>query len=322
MSQPKTSREITSIKFEFPFKKGRHSQIWLVRDLRKPRNLAAKVFQKQEVVKKQGKHRLMWEMRVHSKLSHAYFPRLIDTFQKKQQIIMVMEHIEGTNFYEFQGQSYPLLLSESVFYSAQIVLILEHLHKNLILFRDLKSENFILAKDGYLRLLDFGCAKKLGHKLSRTSTLCGTPEIQAPELALGKDHGLAVDLWALGILVYELFAHENPFFNENPMKFFENILKANVRFTKKFPKEAQELIAQLLQRNQDDRFKICAQGFERIKESELFGSIDFRLLEGRKVKPPFFPEVIDLKPIEVYNASTNDKDILEDSYDPKQYLNW
>lgn len=81
------------------------------------------------------------------------------------------------------------------FYAAEIVSALEYLHARNIVYRDLKPENLLLAKDGHLKITDFGFAKKL---TDRTWTLCGTPEYLAPEIIQSKGHNKAVDWWALG----------------------------------------------------------------------------------------------------------------------------
>lgn len=82
------------------------------------------------------------------------------------------------------------------FYAAEIVSALEYLHARNIVYRDLKPENLLLAKDGHLKITDFGFAKKL---TDRTWTLCGTPEYLAPEIIQSKGHNKAVDWWALGM---------------------------------------------------------------------------------------------------------------------------
>ena len=93
--------------------------------------------------------------------------------------------------------------------------------------RDLKPENILIADNGYLKLADFGFAKKCKDK---TYTLCGTPEYLAPEIILNKGHGKAVDWWATGILLYELLVGCDPFTDEEPMNLYKNIIENKPRF--------------------------------------------------------------------------------------------
>ena len=91
----------------------------------------------------------------------------------------------------------------ALFYTTEIVLALEYLHKKQIAYRDLKPENLLIAADGHLKITDFGFAKKV---VDRTFTLCGTPEYLAPEIIMSTGHNHGVDWWALGILLFEMLA--------------------------------------------------------------------------------------------------------------------
>ena len=83
-------------------------------------------------------------------------------------------------------------------FGAEILGALEGLHLLGIVYRDLKPENLLLDAQGYMKVVDFGFAKRI---LDRTWTLCGTPEYLAPETIRNKGHGKGVDWWALGILL-------------------------------------------------------------------------------------------------------------------------
>ena len=90
------------------------------------------------------------------------------------------------------------------FYAAQILLAIEHLHSQNIVYRDIKPENILIGADGYLRMTDFGLSKEGVTKDNQTNTFCGTPEYLAPEIILGKEYSEPVDWWGFGVLIYEM----------------------------------------------------------------------------------------------------------------------
>lgn len=116
-------------------------------------------------------------------------------------------------------KEYGVLTEEQArFYAGQMVLALQHMHeKHNMVYRDIKPENMLLDRDGYIKLIDFGFAKKLTRERSTTAELMktysyvGTPEYMAPEKVGRQGHTGAADLWALGILVFELLTGSVPF---------------------------------------------------------------------------------------------------------------
>lgn len=98
-------------------------------------------------------------------------------------------------------------MSNMPYYAAEVLMTLEYLHNNLVIYRDLKPENIVISmgERGHLKLVDFGFAKKLKNIKERTHTNCGTPAYISPEVLSGASgHGYEADIWSLGVLMVEI----------------------------------------------------------------------------------------------------------------------
>ena len=132
-----------------------------------------------------------------------------------------------------------------LFYATEIAIALEYMHSKGVVYRDLKHENVMISAKGHAKLLDLGLAKKLIN--NRTKTKCGTPDYMAPEQIKGNEYGIEIDLWAYGILLFELLAGYNPFENdENPMNSYANMIEGKINWAPYMSLESKEFIKKLL----------------------------------------------------------------------------
>lgn len=100
-----------------------------------------------------------------------------------------------------------------------LVLAIEHLHSNGVIYRDLKPENILIDMNGFIKLTDFGLCKNLRDDARKqTSTFCGTPEYMAPEVLVGNPYGMEVDWWTIGTLLFEMLTGIPPFYDEDVQK--------------------------------------------------------------------------------------------------------
>jgi len=176
------------------------------------------------------------------------------------------------------------------FYAAEIVCALSHLHSLGIIYRDLKPENILLNSEGHITITDFGLSKQI--KIDEgTHTFCGTPEYLAPEVLKGQGHGIAVDWWSLGTLIYEMLTGLPPFYSQNINIMYQKILNGELRFPSYVSSEAQSLLEGLLTREVDKRLGSGPDGSNEVKRHGFFGEIDWDRLEKKEIDAPFKPKV-------------------------------
>lgn len=174
------------------------------------------------------------------------------------------------------------------FYAAEVILAIQYLHERNIIYRDLKPENILLSRDGHIRLTDFGFAKIVPES---TWTLCGTPDYLAPEIVMSRGYGRAVDWYAVGVLIYEMLLGAPPFYNENQMKLYENIVHQPVKFPHGFDPVARDLLEGLLDKNPVKRLGSLVGGVEDIKRHAWFRDVKWDAIAEGRMKAPYRPKV-------------------------------
>lgn len=249
---------------------------------------AMKMLKKFEVIRLQQVDHMLSEKQILEVLDHPFIVKLAGTFQDKRYLYMILEYVVGGEFFTHLRKAGRFDNNAAKFYGAQIVMIFDYLHKQDIIYRDLKPENLLLDKEGYIKITDFGFAKRVAFK---TYTLCGTPEYIAPEVLLNKGHGKGVDWWTLGILVFEMLAGEPPFVDDDPMGIYQQILAGKLTFPRYFDRNAKNLIKKLLTADLTKRYGCLKGAAEDIKKHKWFNSLDFTALYNRALSPPIVPRV-------------------------------
>jgi serine/threonine protein kinase len=222
---------------------------------------------------------------------------------------MALEYIVGGEFFTHLrkvGRFPPL---DARFYTAQIVLAFEYLHSLDIIYRDLKPENLLLDKLGYLKITDFGFAKRVAFK---TYTLCGTPEYIAPEVLLNRGHGKGVDWWTLGIFMYEMMVGQPPFVDDDPMGIYQQILGGKVPFPRNFDKAAKSLIKKFLTADLTRRLGCLYNGADDVKKHKFLLNYDLGKLIRREITE------VPVKPVVNGDNDTSNFDPYPDSLEEAQ----
>ncbi|KFM26059.1 cAMP-dependent protein kinase catalytic subunit alpha [Auxenochlorella protothecoides] len=252
---------------------------------------ALKVLSKSHVMAKGLQMHVLREKGIMSSLSSAFLVNMAAALQDSQCLYMLLDFQQGGEFFTYlQNRTDPLSESSARFYAACVVAGLEYMHSKGVAWRDLKPENLLLDGRGYLRLADFGFAKRIAPG-SRSYTLCGTPEYLAPEILMQSGHGLPVDWWALGVLLYEMVAWTPPFHQEERAVMFRAICSANYTMPAYFSKDLKDLIRRLLNKQPSRRLGTVQGGVSDIRKHPWFAGFDWSALVSQRMPAPFVPKV-------------------------------
>ncbi|XP_056106439.1 serine/threonine-protein kinase N1 isoform X2 [Rhinichthys klamathensis goyatoka] len=254
---------------------------------------AIKALKKGDIVARDEVESLMCEKRIFETVNstqHPFLVNLFACFQTPEHVCFVMEYTAGG---DLMMHIHADVFTEprAVFYSACVVLGLQFLHDNKIVYRDLKLDNLLLDTEGYVKIADFGLCKEGMGFGDRTSTFCGTPEFLAPEVLTDTSYTRAVDWWGLGVLIYEMLVGESPFPGDDEEEVFDSIVNDEVRYPRFLSSEAIGILRRLLRRNPERRLGSSEKDAEDVKKQPFFRNMDWEALLLRKLPPPFLPSI-------------------------------
>jgi len=230
---------------------------------------------------------------------HPFVMHLVKNFETTKSVYILTELITGGELHAAL-RKIPTVLShlQAQFYTGSLVLVLESLQDRNIVYRDLKPENVMLDAQGYLKLIDFGIAKKLEEGKSRTFTMIGTPHYMAPEVMRGHGYGTEVDIWSLGVMQFEFVCGYLPFADDldDPTAVCTAVLRDPLNFPGTYRDQAGKMLMQgMLCRQPKKRLGAGINGYEEIKKVDYFtkkvpgnGNI-FQQIMGRQCEPPLVP---------------------------------
>jgi len=252
-----------------------------------------KVLHKDHVIKRNQVEHTRTERSVLEYIRHPFIVTLRYAFQSHDKLFFVLDYCPGGELFFHLGKAGRFSEDRACFYAAQMVLALEYLHLQGIVYRDLKPENVLLDIHGDIALTDFGLSKEGIEDNSSAHSFCGTPEYLAPEILSRVGHGRAADWWSLGALLFEMLTGMPPFYSRKRERLFQKILKAQLRVPKSLSTASQDILQGLLTRNPNDRLGSLTDA-EEIKAHPFFEGIDWSKLLNKELVPPFQPVVTDV----------------------------
>ena len=252
--------------------------VYLANDLRLERRVAIKIMHGHLSDDSQFKERFIQEARSAARLAHPNVVNVFDQGQDSDMAYLVMEYLPGITLRELL-QEHRILTTEQTLDIMEAVLAgLAAAHKAGIVHRDLKPENVLLADDGRIKIGDFGLARAATAATATGAALLGTIAYLSPELVTRGVADTRSDIYAVGIMMYEMLAGEQPFKGDQPMQIAyqhanDSVPPPSAR-NPRVPPELDELVLWATERNPEDRPKDARALLDRLFEthSELMTS--------------------------------------------------
>jgi len=174
------------------------------------------------------------------------------------------------------------------FYLAQIVMALQFLHGEHVVFRNLSAFSVWLDRNNYVKLVDFSYAKPmdLDSPTARAWSVCGTPEYMAPEMVSSKGHSKEVDWWAFAVLMFEMLSGYPPFFHQSTLEIYKMVQRnEEVAVPQHVSPPAKDLLKKLFVRAPARRLGSGKNGAEEIKKHKWFRGLNWASLYNQNMSP-------------------------------------
>lgn len=237
-----------------PLGKGKYGSVYLAREITSRYIVGLKVLYKQQLLKGQVEHQLRREIEIQSHLRHPNILRLFGYFHDKTRVFLILE-------FAAHGELYKHLSSgtfeepRAARYAASVAHALQYCHVKHVIHRDIKPENILLSLNGDIKIADFGWS--VHAPSDRRTTLCGTLDYLPPEMVEQKAHDHNVDLWALGVLIYEFIIGRPPFESKTNMETHRRIIMVDYGIpSNSMSPLAADLIGRLLIKKPSDRLPL------------------------------------------------------------------
>eukprot|EP01065_Artemidia_motanka_P050272 TRINITY_DN8565_c0_g1_i1.p1 TRINITY_DN8565_c0_g1~~TRINITY_DN8565_c0_g1_i1.p1 ORF type:complete len:515 (+),score=159.93 TRINITY_DN8565_c0_g1_i1:84-1547(+) len=258
--------------------KGSYGKVLKVRKKEDGQLYALKIMRKDAITKPRE---VMSERAVLQQVDHPFVVRLINAFQTPSKLCLVLSYLPGGDLKHHLRQGTLFPEEKARFYSAEILLALEDLHGQNIIYRDLKPENIVLDAQGHAVLTDMGLARELTYD-PMAYTFCGTPLYVAPEVLQNKGYTRAVDWWSYGIILYEMLVGITPFAAKTAQAVFQLIMSKQPVIPDVLSANSRDLLTRLLVKNPSHRLSDP----ERVKSHPFFAGVNWDKLLRRQYAVP------------------------------------
>lgn len=191
---------------------------------------------------------LRQEIGILRKLNHENIILMFDAFETDRDFCVVTEYAQGELFDILQDdQRLPEKTVQQI--AKQLVKALHYLHSNRIIHRDMKPQNVLIGSGGRIKLCDFGFARAMSSNTIVLTSIKGTPLYMSPELVKEQPYDATSDLWSLGVILYELYVGQPPFYTNSIYSLINHIVKDPVKYPGDISRDFKSFLQGLLQKN-------------------------------------------------------------------------
>ena len=249
---------------------GGMGEVYLAEDTSLHRQIALKFLAPDLQTDETALRRFLREARAAAAVDHPYVCKVLEVGEEEGRAFMVLEHVEGPTLRDRVAEG-PLPLADGVRLASEIAEALEEAHKRGIVHRDLKPSNIMITAGGHVKVVDFGLARQVVQPtdwtsqeqtlsaLTRAGATPGTPGYMSPEQLRSQPADARSDLFALGIVLYEMLTGAHPFGRNGGMETASAILKEDPppleRYRSDVPALLDHVVRKLLARDADDRYQ-------------------------------------------------------------------
>src|SRR6476661_3285532 len=252
---------------------GGMGEVYLAEDMKLGRKVAIKILSEEYTTNKDRLHRFEQEAAAASNLNHPNILTIHEVGTDDGRHFIATEFIDGVTLRRKAAEA-PLEIREILEIAIQIAGALEEAHSAGIIHRDIKPDNLMVRRNGYVKVLDFGLAK-LTETVDRSpldpdaatrvlvqtdaGVVMGTSHYMSPEQARGKPVDARSDIWSLGVVIYEMVAGRTPFEGETSTDVIVAITQKEpppiARFAPNVPAELEWIVMKALRKDRDERYQ-------------------------------------------------------------------
>ncbi len=274
-----------------PIGRGGMATIYRGRDMRMERTVAVKVLREVYSTDPKFVTRFQREAKAASALQHPNIVQVYDYGQSNGSYFIVMELIEGADLRRYLRSRGVLAIDRAIIIAHDVALGLGAAHRRNIVHRDVKPQNVLVGRDGSIKLTDFGIASVYkdinAERLTTTGMTLGTVQYYAPEQAQGEIVSPAADVYALGIVMYEMLTGRTPFDGDTPvavaMQHIQDTPIAPTQYNPNIPQVLEDIILRCLEKVPEMRYRdgsALARALEVLGEEEMGEQLPSKLNSG------------------------------------------